>query len=313
MDVRLFFVVLRRHQRVVLAGATLAVLLALLSYVRPGWDGVHPTLGYREAETWQSQARVLVTVPGFPSGRSLVTARGAKQAGKADAIQRAEARLSALTLLYAGLVTGDEVRQIVRKHGPIRGRVVAAAETVTGGTAVLPIIDITALASSPKRSRALADRFANGLGTYVQRQQRAYGVPEPDRVTLATLNRASRTTLVDPRGTTLPIIVLLTVLSATVGLALVRENLSQQAAPVTNGRVQPGEVTPDVAWVEPEPAPMRSEPEPEPVPAPVRPEPPRKVKRREVKPEVTIIDPEPQLGFVEQEAEPTPRAARRWA
>ena len=231
MDLRLFLGVLGRHRVAVAIGVALALLLSLLSYVRPAWDGVTPTIAYREQETWQSQARVLVTLPGFSPGESLLgtSVKAERQAG---AIQRAESRLSALALLYASLATGDDVRRIVREDGPIVGRVVAAAETVSGGSAVLPIVDITALAPTSQESQELADRYVRALGVYVARQQKAFRVPATDRVALQSLNRGGRTELVEPRGTTLPIIVFLTVLTATVGIAFVLENLGSRRAPL---------------------------------------------------------------------------------
>lgn len=227
MDLPLFVRVLGRHRNVVAAGVCLAVLLAVLSYGRPGFEDWRPVLKYREQEQWQSQARVLVTLPGFSSGRSLLRPSSVASGAKANAIESAEARLSGLAVLYAGLATGDEVKKIVRRGGPIRGKVVTAAATATGGTATLPIVEITSNAPSANGSRELVNRYADALRIFIEREQKAFGVPPRERVALRPLNRGGRTELVVPRGKTLPVIVFLTIVSATIGLAFVRENLKR--------------------------------------------------------------------------------------
>jgi len=229
MDLQIFVGVIRRHRAVVIVGVALAVLLAVFSYVRvAGFDGWRPTLSYREDQKWQSETRVLVTSPGFSSGSTLLHA-----GASAEAIQRAEDRLASLALLYADYVTSDDVTAIVRRQGPITGKIVAQAAQATGGTATLPIVDIVSVAPSARTATDLANRYASALSWYVQSQQLRNSLPPDQRVSLETLNRAAQAQLAAPRSRTLPVIVLLAVLSATIGLAFVLENLRNR--PPTSG------------------------------------------------------------------------------
>ena len=224
MDIQLFVGVIRSHRAIVVIGITVGVLLALFSYVRiTGFEGWKPTLQYREDERWQSQNRVLVTLPVFSSGSTLL-----HSGASAEAIQRAEDRLSGLALRYAAFVTSDPVTAIVERSGPIHGRVVAQAAQATGGTATLPIVDITAVAPSAVGSSDLANRYADALSTYVESEQSTNEVPPKQRVSLQILNRAEHAELAAPRSRTLPVIVLLAVLSATIGLAFVLENITNR-------------------------------------------------------------------------------------
>lgn len=221
MDLQLFVGVIRRHRAIVIVGVILAVLLAFFSYVRiTGFEGWKPSVEYREDEQWQSQNRVLLTLPGFSSGSTLL-----HTGPSAEAIQRAEERLASQTVLFAGLVTGDPVTAIVERSGPIHGRVVAQAAQAAGGTATLPIVDITAVAPSAAGANDLANRYAEALSEYVEIGQATADVSPRQRVSLQTLNRANRAELAAPRSRTLPVIVLLAVLSATIGLAFVLENI----------------------------------------------------------------------------------------
>jgi hypothetical protein len=218
MDLPLYAQVLRRHWIVVTLGIVLAVVLAALSYGHPAYEDGKLTWKYRAEERWQSEARVLLSVPGFPVGSAALS-----PGRRADEIAQAQAQLPTLAVLYAGLTTGDDVRSIVRQASEIRGRVVAAAATATNGMVTLPIVEITAVAPSGPGSRVLADRYASALIGYVEGQQ-ADRAPE-QRVDLSLLNRGGETELVDPRSKTLPIIVFLALLTATVGVAFALENV----------------------------------------------------------------------------------------
>ena len=52
MDFKLYLGVLKRYKRVLIAGAVVAVVLAVLSYGTPGLKGGKPTIIPRGAEIW---------------------------------------------------------------------------------------------------------------------------------------------------------------------------------------------------------------------------------------------------------------------
>lgn len=223
MDVVAILTVLRRFRVPVLAGFALALALALLSYYRISFDR-GPSLEHRADETWASYSQLLVTQPGFSwgstDGRGGVTGDPARQ--PVD-----EGRLATLATVYSRLVTSDGVRAIMRADGPrIRGVVDASPLTATRNSDdLLPIVNISALATSRSDSLRLADRAARSLQGYLEQTQRENGIPPNERVQLQTIRQAGLTELVSPRPKTPPIIVFFTVMAATIGLAFLLDNL----------------------------------------------------------------------------------------
>jgi hypothetical protein len=215
MDLNLFARVVRRHKVVAIAGFVVALVLAALSFIRVGYSEGSVSVAYRQSEDWASETRLLITQPGFTWGSS--SAAGFQQ--------DVERRLIELATIYSGFATSDDVLQIVRSGGPLRGKISAYAVT-SRDDQVLPIIGITALTSTAQGARDLSARAADALREFVQRRQVENEIPESSRVDLQVLNRAAPAQLITPRSKTLPIVVLLTVLLATVGLCFVLENLN---------------------------------------------------------------------------------------
>jgi len=220
MDLRLILRVLTRFKVLVLAGLVLATTLALLSYVRIGFDeGLH--IEYRSKERWSSSTRLLVTTPGFRLGSS--------DSSTSDV----EARLPSLATVYSSFVTSDAVRAIMLEKGPVKGAVDAfALPAGANSSAVLPIVNITALGFTPRSTIEIGNRAAAALQQYVDMQQEASGVPKPERIQLRVLNRAGALDLVQPRSKTLPVVVFLAVMFATIALAFVLENANPSVRPL---------------------------------------------------------------------------------
>ena len=72
-------------------------------------------------------------------------------------------RLNSLAVLYAELATGDPVRALMLRDGPIGGKIVATPVTVGDNHFMLPLVDLMAIAASPRRAMALAARGATAL------------------------------------------------------------------------------------------------------------------------------------------------------
>ena len=156
MDFQLYARVLWRFRLVVLIGLILALGLALLSMVRVGQNGI----SYRDSELWSSSVRLLVTQTGFPEGRLYAqdptqTEDAAAQRGTLVADP---ARFNNLAILYAELAASDPVRQVMRKDGPVRGKIVAAALRDEQSGTLLPLIDLAAIDLTARGDRALAPR-----------------------------------------------------------------------------------------------------------------------------------------------------------
>jgi hypothetical protein len=219
MSLPLYWAVLRRRRKFVAFGVLLAVLLSLLSYVRPAADPV-PTLVYRQQETWESSASILLTQPGFPQGRSTFPNRGPF----AD-----PNRFVSLASIYASLATTDDVKAEIKKKGPVPGFFFAlpAVDRVANNTP-LPIITTFGHASSAAGAVETVRRGTDALIEYIRVRQSEAGIPDNQRVYLEVATSPSPAQVVVPRKKTLPIFVLLAVLSATLVLAFTLENLRLQ-------------------------------------------------------------------------------------
>jgi hypothetical protein len=233
VDFQLYGRVLWRFRLLVLLGLVLATALAILSIVKVSADGVT----YRQTQLWSTDLRLLVTQKGFPEGR--LYAQKPNQPGETsgstteeeeDATPVADpARFNTLAILYAELATSDPVRQLMIRDPALRrqilrGQVVATPLRDAESGVLLPLIDLIAIADSPRGAVQLALGSAKALNTYISGQQRANNVPAADRVVVQTIEQPRRVQLFQPRSKTMAIVVFLAVMFATVGLAFVLEN-----------------------------------------------------------------------------------------
>lgn len=237
MDFRLYASVLWRFRLLVVVGCLLALTLATLSIVKVSPDG----LAYRQGELYSSATRVLVTQQGFPWGRLLAQdpSLDPETELKRLGIPLADPnRLNTLTILYAELATSDPVLRQMRRDGPIRGKVIASPVVVQDGRYTLPLIDLIAIAPSPRGAMELAARSANALQTYITNQQQANEVPKADRVIVEQVERPRAAEVFQPRSKTMPAVIFLTVMFAAVGLAFMLENLRPRARPGTPAELE---------------------------------------------------------------------------
>jgi len=233
MDLALFVRVMSRFRVLVTLGFALAVTLAVLSYVRVGFDdGVQ--VKYRSHEQWISSTRLLLTQPGFRWGDSNGGANPQAQA-------EVEGRLPSLATVYSNFVTSDDVRSIMLREGPIKGEVSASALPVSAtSSSVLPIVNIQAIGFSKQGSIDLANRAGRALRTYVDREQKLTNTEPKNRIQLAVLNSGYEPELLVPRKKTGPMVVLLVVMFATIALAFMLENLRPRVpATAALERVEP--------------------------------------------------------------------------
>ena len=229
MDFRLYGRVLWRFRVVVAAGFVLALLLGLLAIVKVGPGGV----SYRHNELWSTTTRLLVTQRGFPEGRLYAQPDTSGQTSLTPAQQAARlgipvadpGRFNTLAILYAELATSDPVRRLMLRGGPIVGKTSATALRDDASGVLLPLIDLTAISTSPSAAVRLADRNADALDAYVESQQKANNVPVSDRVVVRTIVVPRQPQVFEPRSKTMAIVVFLAVLAATVAVAFTLENL----------------------------------------------------------------------------------------
>jgi hypothetical protein len=221
MDLALYGRVLLRHPFVIVFGLLLAVVLATYSQNRIGFDGIRPSLEQRKAEVWQSQANVFLA--------PLVDRR---VEGEVVTVLEFEnpGRFVGLTGLYSQLATTDEVDRRVRSGGPPFGQFFAApvVDDAGGLRTPLPIIALFGRSSSPADAQAVLRRGLRAFTAYIAEQQEAAGIPESRRADLRVLTSPRPAVLVDGPKKTLPIVVFLAVLIASIAVAFILENASRR-------------------------------------------------------------------------------------
>lgn len=215
MDLGLFARVLWRFRIVTGIGAVLAVALAALAFVSGG-----------HKEQWVSYETMLVTQRGFAEGD--VAPVGADPS-----------RLTLLAVLYSQFVTADDVTHALWPHGAHGERVEAAPVLELPGSSsasALPIISVAAFSPTPHGAQRLASRAAAALRGYVEARQTKNRIPDAKRSRLTPLATADRNApkLWKGASKSVPIVVFLTVLIATIGLAFVLENLRPRIHPLVD-------------------------------------------------------------------------------
>jgi hypothetical protein len=236
MDFRLYSRVLWRFKWLVALGLVLGASLGLLSVVRVSSDG----LTYRQSELWTSTTRLGVTQNGFPWGRLLAQEVTPDEQAERLGIPLADPnRLNTLAVLYAELATSDPVRRQMLEDGPLRGKIIATPVVVGENRVMLPFIDVAAIATSPRGAVVLAQRAADAFGVFMRDQQVANRVPAADRVIVQQLVRPKPPKLFQPRSKTMPVVVFLAVMFATIGLAFLLENLRPPRRPEEDAQSEP--------------------------------------------------------------------------
>ena len=241
MDIGLYAAVLWRFRWIVLLGMLLALLLTVLSVARFTSEG----LQYRKAETWQAQTTLLLTQPGFPEGRALFPNRETEPGTEQERSKYSytdPSRFASLTALYSQFAQSDEVRALVRREGAPVGSLVSAAPVIPPGSNAYTLLPVIALfGTGQSRSDALETTRlgSKAFMAFLDRKAREAEIPESQRVQVDVLAQPREAAVIEPRKKTLPIVVFLTVLTGTVGLVFVLENLRSRVRPVPDAA--PGE------------------------------------------------------------------------
>jgi hypothetical protein len=219
VDLRLYLRVIWRFRLLVFGGLAVAILLAGISFFRISFAGGTPEIHFRQAQTYQATESLLITT----QGGALYKTSGVG----------ATLALGELALQYAEVATSDPVLSIARQSGPLRGTITAkpGADQLVGRTP-LPFVEINGLATNAGRAISLARRGSQALQQYVDQQQNLHGVPNAERVVLQVASAATGATVVQGRRKTVPIVVFLTVMIATLGLVFILENLRPRVAPM---------------------------------------------------------------------------------
>ncbi len=225
MDLSLYGKVLWRFRKLVIGGVVFAILLSILSVAKVTSGG----LVYRKPEVWQSTSTVLLTQHGFPWGRATLPSSEVGQGSEfAD-----PTRFASLTDLYSQFANSDQVKAMMRRRGaPKTWKLLATPVQPANPSSTLPVILLAGQADTPGDAVKATLLGRSAFLEYVAQEQRSADIPGSQRIDIQTIQSATIPKVFLPRKKTLPIVILLAVLSATFGLAFVLENLRPRAAPV---------------------------------------------------------------------------------
>jgi hypothetical protein len=261
MDFKLFFAVVRRYKRVVIVGAVLGVVLSVLSYGMPGLKGGKPTIIPRGAETWSGEAQVLISQAGFPYGRAVTQVVPGKGTSTPAEPIGDVSYMSNLSSIYAALANGSDVQRAVAKAthvalcpltigpigtatptpGPVPCSSVVAAPLAQPGTGVpLPLLTLTSSAPTEAQAAKLATSTIAVLRNAITRQQAASDTAVDQRVQLQTVNTGATATLTQGPSKSIPILVLFAIVAASIALAFILNNNSDDPVLSTRRRLDEG-------------------------------------------------------------------------
>ena len=261
MDFKLFGGVVKRYKRVVILGTALAVVLAVLSYGMPSLKGGMPTVVPRGAEVWSGESQILISQAGFPYGRAVTQVVPGKGTSTPAEPIGDVSYMSNLSSIYAALANGSDVQQQVAQAthialcpltigpigtatpvaGPVPCSSLVAAPLAQPGTGVpLPLLTLTSSAPTAAQASKLASATIAVLRNAVTRQQVASDTPVDNRVQLQTINTGSSATLTNGPSKSIPMLVLFAVISATIALAFILNNNSNNPVRSTRRREDEG-------------------------------------------------------------------------
>jgi len=237
MDLHLYFRVLWRFRLIVVIGFLLAVALMVFSMFSVSFAGGSPSLTYREAETWRSDATLFVTQEGFPWGRIRVGEAAVSIDRQGDPTEPKFAtpdRFADLAVVYSEIAQSDAIRKIMLDDGPIQGEIQSESMTSDDGDG-LPMFGITALADSAAGAVALSRRQIDAFQSYIADEQARNDIPADQKVDVMALAQPRNAVLEVPRKKTRPLAIFLAVMIATLGLAFVLENMRPRIRAVPGG------------------------------------------------------------------------------
>jgi hypothetical protein len=248
MDLQLILRVLWRFKLIVVIGILLAAALATLSYVKVGTDG---KIEYRQTEQWESLATLFVTSRGFPWGSTANRPEDETippEKRKVDPNVLDPNNLIGLAALYVRLSTSDPVKKLMERDGPIDGTLSAypVSSVDSGDGEPLPMLTLSAIATTPEAAQKLAGRHADAFVKYIKGEQERAGLKRVEQVVVKQARAPQKATLLAGRKTTRPMVVFMAVMIAVLGLVFALENLrprvralpGQDAAPRDENRVE---------------------------------------------------------------------------
>jgi hypothetical protein len=220
MDLKSFATVIGRHRAAMVIGVVAAVTLAFLAAYRLDTTSFPPPR--RQATTYESTARLFVTQPGFPWGRSALrySHLGTNQP---PVVEGDPDRFAQLALLYS------QIANTARVQGGLadKDRDAVVAKVVTESqfsSTPIPMVDIVARATTPGHARELASTVTNSLLRFIESNQAQARIPVKERVVLQVIDPPRLGIVASSPSPALPLLVFLTMLFLTIGWIFVVDN-----------------------------------------------------------------------------------------
>jgi capsular polysaccharide biosynthesis protein len=201
MDLRLYGRVVWRFRFLVLGGLLVALALAFLTMFRVGPHGV----SYRQQKTYRATQTLWLTSKG-----SLLD--GLKQGN-----------LAQVALQYVNIANSNVVLSRVLKAGPVGGSY-QVVQIPGPNNSLQPLISVTGQSHAPAQAARIAGRVSDALNWWSNLSQNRQNVQPDTRVTISTIT-PPRPFVFQGRKLTVPIIIFLSVMIVTLGLAFIFENL----------------------------------------------------------------------------------------
>jgi len=214
MDVALFLSVVWRAKRLVLAGALLAAVLAVLAYGTPSFSGGHLTVVPRSAEVWQSEAQLLIGQSSYPYRNP----------------PEPDGSLGSLSPIYANLANGSVVQEEIHRQFGTRATVKASEDVDLAASSFLPFVLLVATAPTATEAARLAQGAASIFEAFVTRQQVAQGVPPAHRIQLSVVQSGAKPKLAEGHKLSIPVLVFVAIMMGTVALVLIKDNVRRREA-----------------------------------------------------------------------------------
>ena len=252
MDFKLFLAVIKRYKRMVIGGVVLAVVLSVLSYGTPSLKGGMPTVIPRGSEIWQGGAELLISQVGFPYGRAVTQVTPANGSTPAQPIGDYN-YMASLSSVYAALANSTSVQHQAAAQAGVTlcpstlpcGSVQSAEVDNISDGAPLPLITVISSAPTAAAAAKLAVSTVSVLRGDITQQQNASGTPADQRVELQTIKSGSPATLAKGPSKSIPILVLFAIVSASIALAFIRNNHSEDPVRSPRRRLDEGLVPDD--------------------------------------------------------------------
>jgi len=242
MDLTLIGLAIRRHRVLVAVGVLVAVIAGVLAGYSVSSSGLKP----RTPAVYNGSSTVILTNPNL----SIYAAQMGGTSSASPAAVPENANLAQLAMVYAWVVSGDEIRERTERIvGPFQaGESLTAQRRTTqptgtekfGSNASLPIFDIVTTAPSEARAKDIAAAATQVFLNYVVAQQDQAGIPQNQRVDTSVLRRASSSLVDSGSGIVSAILVGLVVLFVAFLLIVYRTHVAEVRGGRHQGRAVAG-------------------------------------------------------------------------